>query len=62
MKEMYKVEDAKYKVEKSNKGWAIFFVEENSREYISDGLSLKQANKWCERLNNAFNKGFASNW
>ncbi|MCU7667811.1 hypothetical protein [Bacillus thuringiensis] len=56
------MEDAKYKVEKSNKGWAIFFVEENNREYISDGLSLKQANKWCERLNNAFNKGFASNW
>ena len=59
-----------YKVVQSSKGYAIFFIEDNgsyfnkkeTKEYISDGLSLKQANKWCDRLNNAFRKGYASNW
>ena len=51
-----------YKVYESNKGYAIFFVDGTHKEYISDGLSLKQASKWCERLNRAFNKGYASNW
>lgn len=51
-----------YKVTESSKGYAIFFVDSRTKEYISDGLSLKQANKWCGRLNAAFNKGYASNW
>lgn len=51
-----------YKVVESSSGYAIFFIEKGRREYISDNLSLKQASKWCERLNRAFKKGFASNW
>jgi hypothetical protein len=51
-----------YKVVESSKGYAIFFVEDETEIYISDNLSLKQANKWCARLNNAYNRGYASNW
>lgn len=31
-------------------------------EYISDNLSLKQADKWCDRLNSAYNKGVTSQY
>ena len=50
-----------YYVKKSNSGYAIFFKDEitNNDIYISDKLSLKQANKWCKRLNYAYDKGFA---
>lgn len=51
-----------YKVFETRRGYAIYFVVENYEEYISDGLSLKQASKWCERLNSAYEKGYASNW
>lgn len=52
-----------YVVRDSSKGYAIFFEDEGGyEEYISDNLTLKQANKWCERLNQAFKKGYASNW
>ncbi len=51
-----------YKIFESRRGYAIYFINENKKEYISDGLSLKQANKWCERLNKAYDKGYASNW
>jgi hypothetical protein len=51
-----------YVVRKSGSGYAIFYIEEKRKEYISDNLSLKQATKWCERLNAAYNKGCASNW
>lgn len=56
-----------YYVKESRRGYAIFYKEEDGfrktrDEYISDGLSLKQANKWCDRLNRAFRKGYASDW
>lgn len=51
-----------YRVVESSKGYAIFFIENNKREYISDNLSLKQANKWCDRLNDAYHKGYGSHW
>ena len=51
-----------YRVYESSKGYSIFFVVDGEKEYISDNLSLKQANKWCIRLNNAYIKGCASNW
>jgi type II restriction/modification system DNA methylase subunit YeeA len=51
-----------YKVVSSSQGYAIFFIEGKRKEYISDNLSLKQATKWCDRLNDAYNKGYASNW
>ena len=51
-----------YKVRETSKGYAIFFEEGGRKEYISDNLSLKQANKWCNRLNDAYIKGYASNW
>lgn len=49
-----------YYVKKSSKGFAIFFKGEFDKKetYISDNLSLKQANKWCTRLNKAYEKGF----
>lgn len=51
-----------YKYIESSKGYAIFFVADGRKEYISDGLTLKQAKKWTQRLNDAFNKGYASHW
>ncbi|MEM4994887.1 hypothetical protein WKH56_20195 [Priestia sp. SB1] len=51
-----------YYVEESRKGYAIYFKDRFGREYISDALTLKQANKWCKRLNEAFNKGYASDY
>lgn len=52
-----------YFIRESSKGYAIFYKDERDREeYISDNLSLKQARKWCDILNDAINKGFASNW
>ena len=51
-----------YYVTESSKGYAIFYKGNYSDEYISDNLSLKQARKWCERLNDALNKGYASSY
>lgn len=53
-----------YYITESNKGYAIFYKSEHNKndEYISDNLSLKQARKWCDRLNDALNKGYASGY
>lgn len=47
-----------YRVIESSKGYAIFYINDNGhKEHISDALTLKQANKWCQRLNDAFKRG-----
>lgn len=51
-----------YTIVKSNNGYAIFFIEVKRREYIADHLNLKQAKKWSKRLNDAYDKGYASSW
>lgn len=49
-----------YRVENTNNGWALFFEDRYGKEFIANQLSKKQAEKWCKRLNQAFDKGCAS--
>lgn len=52
-----------YYVEEISSGWAIFFKDDwVKKSFIAGHLSSKQANKWCDRLNDAYKKGVASQW
>lgn len=52
-----------YYYKEISSGWAIFFEDEWHKEkFIAGHLTLKQAKKWTKRLNEAYNKGIASQW
>ncbi len=49
-----------YTYAETKNGWGIFFSDEFTKKgFISNGLSKKQAEKWCNRLNQAYRSGLS---
>ncbi|MNH75650.1 hypothetical protein D3C73_279000 [compost metagenome] len=47
-----------YIYSETKNGWGIFFSDDFCKKgFISAGLSRKQAEKWCNRLNEAYRSG-----